>query len=492
MKIPAINIGLQYVSLNREAQVKEASPVFKKNSREVRILEDKVSHILPLMKFGDVITVGKDISKVRDGLRKTLLQFNSAIKRIFHIDAPLAEPIAIAIDDESDFKCVNLGEKPIALVTSIENEEFPEKHIAIEPESSWLLSDGDTIVDGKNEFVIRDVLNEFANTKDAEFDFPLVTSFASAIYDFSQIQQPSIEKCNLAILKEFIKAEEAQTPKDKLSFKDVGGLDNVVDELKRSVVFPIKYPFAYENIALNRGILLYGPPGTGKTLLAEALAGECDAHYTKICGSDMESKWVGETEENWRNLFLDAKENQPSIIFIDEFDAVAKNRDNAAGDAHGPKVVNQILALMSDLEKSGDQIFVIAATNKPQLFDSAVVRSGRFGKQIEVTPPNRNGMGAIWAIHTSGKILDKKLNVEKLLDEFYAKKMTGADIKHIVNEAHLNSWVRNSVFEKMENGSLKKNDMKRVAINQEDFSKALKQWNHQQNKNERKPIGFGK
>ena len=223
--------------------------------------------------------------------------------------------------------------------------------------------------------------------------------------------------------------------------------------------------------------------------MAEALAGECDAHYKKICGSELESKWVGESEANWRALFDEAKQNQPAIIFIDEFDSVAKNRDDSMSE-HGSKVVNQVLALMSDLEKVDAQVFVIAATNKPELFDSAVLRSGRFGKHIKVDAPDRSGLDAIFSIHTRNKKIDDKLNISDLLDIFASRKMTGADIKYIVNEAHLNSWLRMNVFEKMEQGCFTKEDMKEIFITREDFDKALDAMNKQKNKTERKVIGF--
>ena len=490
MKIPTINNSLY--SNREKSQLTSNRVSFLRKTKNAKIVSDKISTILPSMKLGDVVTVGKDIASVKEGLQKAILQFNCTIKRIFHIVASVAVPMAITIDDEDDFKCINIGDATFALVTSENNPDTPCKHLALEPTESSYLSEGDTIVIGDYEIVVSDVLNDFANAQDFEFTLPSPSKLASKVYDFSIVQQPEIEKNNLSVLKELISTSETTKKRGGLSFKDVGGLDKVLDELKKSVVYPIKYPFAYEDVRLNKGILLYGPPGTGKTLLAEALAGECAAHYTKICGSELESKWVGETEENWRNLFNEAKEKQPSIIFIDEFDAVAKNRDNSTTDAHGPKVVNQILALMSDLEKSSDKVFVIAATNKPKLFDSAVVRSGRFGKHIEVTAPDRSGLDAIFEIHTKGKSLDKNLDKKSLLDLFYEKRTTGADIKHIVNEAHLNSWVRCGIFEKMEQETLLRDDIKKVFINQEDFSKAFEQWSKQQNKNDRKPIGYGK
>lgn len=503
MKIPAIsgyNNNYYYLNRNNSGSFATAKePIEKKSSfmsflgksKVSKNLANRIGKLIPEMKHGDILTVGGNIKTVQEGLLKTVALYSGAIKRILHINAGLAIPIAFSQDDYGDFSCYNLGDRPFAIVKGEDHPEVPNRHFAVEPEEYMPIEEGDVIVNGNNEIKIIDWLNDYAASEDMPLDFPDPAKVASKIYDYEDLQAEQIEKTNRTILTKLLQEKEEETKKAaSLSFKDVGGLDKVIDNLKKSVVYPIKYPFAYENVALNRGILLYGPPGTGKTLLAESLAGECDAHYTKICGSDLETKWVGETEERWRALFETAKQNQPAIIFIDEFDSVAKSRDGANNSEHGAKVVNQILALMSDLEKGKENVFVIAATNKPALFDNAIMRSGRFGKQIEVTAPDREGLDAIFEIHTRNKKLDANLDVAKLLDDFYARKMTGADIKHVVNEAHVNSWIRTDVYKKMEEGILTPADMEEVAITREDFDSILNQITVQKVKTERRKIGY--
>ena len=259
--------------------------------------------------------------------------------------------------------------------------------------------------------------------------------------------------------------------------------------MKRGVLYPIKYPQAYKNTNLNHGILLYGPPGTGKTLIAQALANETNANFVKLNGLEMDSKYVGDSEKNWRKLFDTAREKQPSIIFVDEFDAVAKTRDGK--DVYGDKVVNQILTLMSDVEKNGDDIYVIAATNNQKSLDAAITRSGRFGKHIEVKAPDTfDAVAQIFDIHTKNKALAKDLDKPALIKTLLAKKATGADIAHIVNTAHENAFERAGIYEKMEKGTFQNADIENLFLTAEDFNKAIVAFENKDTS--RKPIGFNR
>ncbi len=488
MKIPAINNNL-FVQNN---STKQYNPSFQRIRKDVA-LSEKISHIIPLSDTGDIILIGKNFESAIEGVKNSLGEFSEVIKRILHIKASVAVPMAISLDKDGDFQCVNLGEKTFALVKDLKNPVFPCKHFAVDPLNSINIEQGDVIVNGKKEIELKDWLSEYANTFDFDFDKLETTKDLCDIYDYSGIQQDKTEEINQALVEKItqIKTTQKDATKSKkgLNFDSIGGLHNVKEELYREVIYPIKFPFAYENIALNKGILLYGKPGTGKTLIAESLAGECDAKFIKICGSELESKWVGESEAKWRELFAEAKKNQPAIIFIDEFDSVAKSRENENSTEHGSKVVNQILSLMSDLEKGDDQVFVIAATNFP-LLDKALMRAGRFSKQIEITPPDREALSEIFDIHTKNKQLDFNLNKQDIIEKFSQKEMTGADVKYIVNQAHINSWLRCGVFDKMKSGILTKDDMKNVSINFEDFEKAFLNAENKIQKNTRRQIGF--
>jgi transitional endoplasmic reticulum ATPase len=280
--------------------------------------------------------------------------------------------------------------------------------------------------------------------------------------------------------------EKSKTSKaNGLTFADIGGQDEAIKKMKRTILFPLKYPEAFKNRKISHGVVLYGPPGTGKSLLAEALANESDAHYIKLNGLEMISKWVGQSEENLRKLFEEAKKNQPAVIFIDEFDSIANTRDNGR-DPHGAKVVNQLLTLISDIEKNGDNIFIVTATNRLDMLDPAIIRSGRMETHIKlVAPVTTQDVKQIFDIHTKKLNLSEDLNKDEIAKALLEKHATGADIASLINIAAECSLERHdyspnansieSVYDKMENGTFKLSDMENLPITNEDFGAAFEE-----------------
>ena len=509
MKIPSINPTLPVVNHGKNAQTQHRqvySPNFGATISSAELKKYPLSKKLPFMfsacAVGDVITVGSSFDDVYKGLSKYVAELSDIVRHVFFIRQPnLSVPLAFELNEQGLLSCANIGDKKILMASSDETIELNSMEDAY-------VEEGDVIIDNQINIPLTTVADYSAYMDDME-DMELVLNpknFANEMYDCAPIQQDLVAQANKRAIK-LLKSgqtvsddvvttqdttEKTKTDKaeHKLSFKDVGGMNSTIETLKRSILYPIKYPFAYNNMSVNKGIILYGKPGTGKTLVAEALAGESDAKFIKLCGTDLESKWVGETEENWRNVFNDAKTNQPSIIFIDEFDAIVKERGNATGENYSDKVVNQLLSLMSDLEKSSDNVFVIATTNKLDSIDSAIKRSGRFGKQIEIPVPDKNGLKSIYEIHARNKNIDSNLDIDKLIDDFYSKGFTGADVKHVVNEAHANAWARYGIYQKMEAGTLVEQDIATLSINREDFDLALKDWEKHQTSKLAKRIGY--
>ncbi len=186
----------------------------------------------------------------------------------------------------------------------------------------------------------------------------------------------------------------------QVTYEDIGGLKDAIQKIREMVEIPMKHPELFERLGIEppKGVLLYGPPGTGKTLLAKAVANETDAHFIALNGPEIMSKFVGEAEERLRQIFKEAQENSPSIIFIDEIDAIAPKREETVGEVER-RVVAQLLALMDGLQSRG-QVVVIAATNRPNAIDPALRRPGRFDREIEIGVPDRNGRKEILQIHT--------------------------------------------------------------------------------------------
>ena len=221
-----------------------------------------------------------------------------------------------------------------------------------------------------------------------------------------------------------------------VGWQDVGGLEKVKQELKEAVEWPLKYPDSFERIGIrpSRGILLYGPPGTGKTLLAKAVAKESEANFIQVKGPSLLSMWVGKSEEGVRKIFERARQVSPCIIFFDEIDSMAGKRGGDSGNKVTERVLNQMLAEMDGLEDMKN-ILVIAATNRPDMLDPAVLRPGRFDRILLVSAPSEEGRLAILKVHT------KKMPLAKNIDlALFAKKTegyTGADMEAVVREAGL-------------------------------------------------------
>ncbi len=213
-----------------------------------------------------------------------------------------------------------------------------------------------------------------------------------------------------------------------VKWQDIGGLESIRQELREAVEWPLKYQgvFAYADATPPKGILLYGPPGTGKTLMAKAAANESEANFISIKGPELLSKWVGESEKGVREIFRKARQAAPCIIFFDEIDAIAPTRGGGFGDSHvTERVISQMLTELNGLEVLTN-VVVIAATNRPDIIDPALLRPRRFDRLLYVPPPDFESRKQIIRIHTQKKPLADDLNIDKLAEKMDG--YTGADI----------------------------------------------------------------
>ncbi|HUT06303.1 MAG TPA: CDC48 family AAA ATPase [Nitrosopumilaceae archaeon] len=234
-----------------------------------------------------------------------------------------------------------------------------------------------------------------------------------------------------------ISTEPSIDRKLRVTYEEVGGLGHEIKAMREIVELPLKHPELFVRLGVepHSGILLYGPPGCGKTLIAKVLASESDANMFLINGPEIMNKYYGETEAKLRDMFKEAKDNSPSIIFIDEIDAIAPKREEAYGDVE-KRVVAQLLALMDGLNDRGN-VIVLGATNRPDSIDPALRRPGRFDREFEISVPNEDGRLEVLFIHTRGMPIADDIDLKDLASELHG--YTGADIKSLCREAAMKS-----------------------------------------------------
>ncbi|MFW5902578.1 MAG: CDC48 family AAA ATPase [archaeon] len=275
---------------------------------------------------------------------------------------------------------------------------------------------------------------------------------------------------NINILEETVE-ELAERP--QVTYEDVGGLEEQVLKVREMIEFPLRHPELFKKIGIAppKGVLLHGPPGTGKTLLAKAVANESDVYFTSIQGPEVVSKFVGQAEENLRKIFKNAKKNAPSIIFIDEIDAIASKRDEAVGEVE-KRMVAQLLSLMDGMEDRGD-VIVIGATNRPDTLDQALRRAGRFDREIEIGIPSEDERKEILQIHTRGMPLSDDVDLDQMAKRTHG--FVGSDLEALAREAAMKTLRR--LFPKidLEEDQVPIEILENLKVKKKDFEEAFKE-----------------
>lgn len=257
-----------------------------------------------------------------------------------------------------------------------------------------------------------------------------------------------------------------------VSYEDIGGLKEEVKKVREMIEIPLKKPELFDKlgIAPPKGVLMHGPPGTGKTLLAKAVANESDAHFIVINGPEIMSKYVGGSEENLREFFEEAEENAPSIIFIDELDAIAPKREETQGESER-RTVAQLLTLMDGLKSRG-QVVVIGATNRPDSLDQALRRPGRFDREIEIGVPDSEERKEIMEIHTRAMPLAEDVNLDRIAETTHG--FVGADLEALAKEAAMRV-VRRIIPDLKTDEKIPEEVLEKIVVTKKDFKSALKE-----------------
>jgi len=258
-----------------------------------------------------------------------------------------------------------------------------------------------------------------------------------------------------------------------VSYEDIGGLKDEMQKVREMIELPLRHPEIFEKLGIGapKGVLLFGPPGTGKTLLAKAVASESNAHFISISGPEIMSKFYGESEARLREIFKEARDKAPSIIFIDEIDSIAPKREEVTGEVE-KRVVSQMLSLMDGLEGRG-KVIVIAATNRQNALDPALRRPGRFDREIEIKVPDKHGRLEILQIHARNMPLDPDVDQRRIAAVSHG--FVGADLEYLCKEAAMKCLRRLLPELNLEAEKLPPETLDKLIITQNDFDQAIKE-----------------
>jgi transitional endoplasmic reticulum ATPase len=264
--------------------------------------------------------------------------------------------------------------------------------------------------------------------------------------------------------------EEADTP--SVTYEDIGGLDRELEQVREMIELPMRHPELFQRLGIEppKGVLLHGPPGTGKTLIAKAVANEIDASFHTISGPEIMSKYYGESEEQLREIFEEAEEAAPAIVFVDEIDSIAPKRGEAGGDVER-RVVAQLLSLMDGLDERGE-VVVIGATNRVDAIDPALRRGGRFDREIEIGVPDREGRKEILQVHTRNMPISDAVDLDEYADNTHG--FVGADIASLAKEAAMNALRRIRPELDLESDEIDAEVLESLSVTAEDFKEAIK------------------
>ncbi|MFC5278221.1 CDC48 family AAA ATPase [Halorubrum rubrum] len=257
-----------------------------------------------------------------------------------------------------------------------------------------------------------------------------------------------------------------------VTYEDIGGLDDELEQVREMIELPMRHPELFKRLGIDppKGVLLHGPPGTGKTLIAKAVANEIDASFHTISGPEIMSKYYGESEEQLRDVFEEATEEAPAIVFMDELDSIAPKREEAGGDVER-RVVAQLLSLMDGLEERGE-VVVIGATNRVDAIDPALRRGGRFDREIEVGVPDRDGRKEILQVHTRNMPLAEGIDLDEYAENTHG--FVGADLESLAKESAMHALRRIRPQLDLESDEIDADVLNSIQVTEGDFKEAIK------------------
>ncbi|AEG17614.1 CDC48 family AAA ATPase [Methanobacterium paludis] len=418
---------------------------------------------------GDIIQMeGKKITAARVASSQSDIGLG-----IIRIDGYMRKNAGTSIGEEVTVKHAEVKEASKVILAPVDQEIVIQN--AKPAFMGRVMSQGDIIVTGVRQQqtmrggvfddFFRDMMTEVRPM--GEIKLAVVSTKPAGIVQITQMTDVEVQREPVDVSK----LEGVANVVD-VNYEDIGGLKEEVKKVREMIEIPLKRPELFERLGISppKGVLMHGPPGTGKTLLAKAVANESDAHFIAINGPEIMSKYVGGSEERLRELFEEAEENAPSIIFIDEIDAIAPKREEVTGEVER-RTVAQLLTLMDGLKGRG-QVVVIGATNRPDALDQAIRRPGRFDREIEIGVPDKDGRREVLQIHTRGMPLDEKVDLDEIAEITHG--FVGADLESLCKESAMRV-LRRVLPDIKGDEEIPKETLKKMIVKKSDFKEALKE-----------------
>lgn len=391
---------------------------------------------------------------------------------IIRIDGYMRKNAGASIGEEVTVRRASVKEAQKVVLAPVEQQIMVQGDVR-GAFAGRVLSKGDIIISGFRQPATSmrgSLFDEFFRdiAPMGELKLAVVSTKPSGIVKVTQMSDVEIQPNPVDVSK----LEGVKTFVD-VTYEDIGGLKEEVKKVREMIEIPLKRPELFERLGISppKGVLMHGPPGTGKTLLAKAVANESDAHFITINGPEIMSKYVGGSEERLREIFEEAEENAPSIVFIDEIDAIAPKREEVTGEAER-RTVAQLLTLMDGLKARG-QVMVIGATNRVDALDPAIRRPGRFDREIEIGVPDKDGRKEVLQIHTRGMPLEEDVDLDEMADVTHG--FVGADLESLAKEAAMRVLRRILPEIKSDEEEIPKEVLQKIIVKKADFKEALKE-----------------
>jgi transitional endoplasmic reticulum ATPase len=346
----------------------------------------------------------------------------------------LGETVKVSKADVKEAEKITLAPAEEGVMMQVGNPNIFRRGLA-----GRVVTQGDVVVPGREDGP-HSLFDEMFDIGGDQFRFSFGDTKLAVVDTNPEGIVKITENTEIEMKQQAVEPEKAHVKVPDVTYEDIGGLDEEVQQVREMIELPLKHPEVFQQLGIDApsGVLLQGPPGTGKTLLAKAVANEADATFLSIDGPEIMSKYYGESEKQLREKFEEAQDNSPAIIFIDEIDAIAPKRDDTGGEVER-RVVATLLSEMDGLEQR-ENVIVIAATNRADAIDPALRRGGRFDREIEIGVPNKEGRKEILQIHTRNMPLDDSVDLEEIADKTHG--YVGADLEAVAKEAAM-STLRN-------------------------------------------------